>query len=209
MWVNQPSSLELPEKTGPAFARTEPAADAHGDPPTQEAVRDDTNSDSTQDEPIEQMAQTDEQSEQDDSSAMEAEPLPDNSSVSIPESQKAPELFNSTLSAASQTNPCNGKHKLWKDSASSYDPKKANNQDSDENSSSPSTFLWHFIHAMKKDCNAKQGLMASMDSRTYYNCRGLHLIYKNGTYSDIKANKCLWYMLRKMHQMALEISRTC
>lgn len=41
---------------------------------------------------------------------------------------------------------------------------------------------------MKKDCPARHTLMAFMDSITYYRCRGLYLIHKQGNYSEITAN---------------------
>lgn len=66
------------KKTASRSQEPDPTADACDDPPTQEACNDNNR---TQDEPIEHRAPT---NEQDNSNAMEAEPSPENPSVSLP-----------------------------------------------------------------------------------------------------------------------------
>lgn len=171
-----------PKKRAPRSQMPDQTADARGEPPPREAARDENND--RNDEPVEHTAQEENPS---DPNAMEAEPTPDNVSAPQMESQQTPELFTPSPSAASHTR--SGKRKTDKDIASSSsDAKKANNQDSDDNPSQPSSFLKHFMRAMKKDCPARRILMSFLDAVTYYRCRGLYLIHKQGQFDEVKAN---------------------
>lgn len=65
-----------------------------------------------------------EQSQQENSAAMEGDPLPSSSAESIPPLQETPQFFTPSPSAANQTHPRTGEHKSPKESTAS-DPKKS------------------------------------------------------------------------------------